>query len=49
MKEIRRRRHKQLVDDFKKRSRCWKLKAESLDLWITRFGKGYGPVEKQTM
>jgi hypothetical protein len=28
----------------------WKLKEEALDrtLWRTRFGRGYGPVGKQT-
>lgn len=39
------RRHKQL---FKGRTGYWNLKKEVLHrtLWITRFGKGYGPVVK---
>jgi hypothetical protein len=44
------RRRKQLVDDFKEKIRYWKLKEEALDrtLWRTRFGRGYGPVVRQT-
>jgi hypothetical protein len=44
------RRCKQLVDDLKKKRRYWKLKEEALDctLWRTRFGRGYGPVVRQT-
>jgi hypothetical protein len=46
----RRRRRKQLLDDLKGMRRYWKLKDEALDrtLWRTRFGRGYGPVVRQT-
>jgi hypothetical protein len=46
MTERRGRRRKQLLDDLKKERRYWKFKEEVLDrtLWITRFGRGYGPV-----
>jgi hypothetical protein len=45
---IRGRRSKQLLGDLKK-GHC-KLKKEALDctLWRTRFGRGYGPVVRQT-
>jgi hypothetical protein len=48
--ERRGRRRKQLLDDLKEKKRYWKLKEESLDriLWRTRFGRGYGPVVRQT-
>jgi hypothetical protein len=44
------RRSKQLLDDIKWNKRYWKLKEEALDctLWRTRFGRGYGPVVRQT-
>jgi hypothetical protein len=44
------RRRKQLLDDLKKTRRYWKLKEEALDriVWRTRFGRGYGPVVRQT-
>jgi hypothetical protein len=44
------RRRKQLLDDLKEKRRCWKLREEALDrtLWRTRFGRGYGPVVRQT-
>jgi hypothetical protein len=44
------RRRKQLMDDLKETNRYWKLKEEALDrtLWRTRFGRGYGPVVRQT-
>jgi hypothetical protein len=44
------RRRKQLLDDFKEKRRHWKLKEEALDRtqWRTRFGRGYGPVVRQT-
>jgi hypothetical protein len=44
------RRRKQLLDDLKEKKRYWKLKKEALDrtLWRTRFGRGYGPVVRQT-
>jgi hypothetical protein len=40
------RRRKQPLDDLKEKRRYWKLKEEALDrtLWITRFGRSYGPV-----
>jgi hypothetical protein len=44
------RRRKQLLDDFKKAKRYWKLKEEAQDpgLWRYQFGRGYGPVARQT-
>jgi hypothetical protein len=41
---------KQLLDDFKEMRRYWKLKEKAPDrtLWRTRFGKGCGPVVRQT-
>jgi hypothetical protein len=44
------RRRKQLLDDLKEKKRYWKLKEAALDrtLWRTRFGRGYGPVVRQT-
>jgi hypothetical protein len=41
---------KQLLDDLKEKRIYWKLKEEALDrtLWRTRFGRGYGPVVRQT-
>jgi hypothetical protein len=44
------RRRKQLLDDLNEKRRYWKLKEEALDhtLWRTRFGRGYGPVTRQT-
>jgi hypothetical protein len=48
--ERRGRRRKQLLDDLKKKRRHWNLKKESLNhtLQRTGFGKGYGPVARQT-
>jgi hypothetical protein len=45
-----RRRHKQVLDDLKEIRRYWKLKEEALDhtLWRNSFGRGYGPVIRQT-
>jgi hypothetical protein len=45
------RRCKQLLDDFKETIVYWKLKEEALDgtMWRTRFGRGYGPVLRQTV
>jgi hypothetical protein len=42
--------HKQLLDELKEKRRYWRLKEEALDrtLWRTRFGRGYGPVVRQT-
>jgi hypothetical protein len=44
------RRRKQLLDDLKENRRYCKFKEEALDrtLWRTRFGRGYGPVVRQT-
>jgi hypothetical protein len=44
------RRRRQLLDDFKEKKEYWKLREAALDrtLWRTRFGKGYGPVVRQT-
>jgi hypothetical protein len=44
------RRRKQLLDDVKEKRRYWKFKEEALDrtMWRTRFGRGYGPVVRQT-
>jgi hypothetical protein len=42
---------KQLLDDLKGARRYWKLKADALDPTLRRtlFGRGYGPVLRQTM
>jgi hypothetical protein len=44
------RRRRQLLDDLKEKRRYWKLKEEALDRtqWRTRFGRGNGPVVRQT-
>jgi hypothetical protein len=44
------RRRKQLLDDLKEKRRYWKFKEEVLSrtLWRIRFGRGYGPVVRQT-
>jgi hypothetical protein len=44
------RRLKQLLDDLKEKRRYWTLKEEAFHrtLWRTRFGRGYGPVVRQT-
>ena len=49
-KERRGRRRKQLLDNLKKTSEYWKLKAEALDRTLrrTRFGRSYVPVIRQT-
>jgi len=46
----RRRRHRQLLDNLKEKTGHWKLKEEALDrtVWRTSFGRGYGPVVRQT-
>jgi hypothetical protein len=42
-------RRKQLLNDLKEKRRYWKLKdALARTLWRTRFGRGYGPVVRQT-
>jgi hypothetical protein len=40
----------QLLDDLKELRGCWKRKEEALDRtqWRTRFGRGYGPVVRET-
>jgi hypothetical protein len=47
---IRGRRREQLLDDLKEKRGYWKLKEEALDrtVWRTCFGRGYGPVVRQT-
>jgi hypothetical protein len=42
---------KQLLNDLKETREYWKLKEEALDrtLWRTRFGRGCGPVIRQTV
>jgi len=49
-KRRRERRLKQLLHVLKENIRQWNLKEESLDrtFWRTRFGRGYGPVARQT-
>jgi hypothetical protein len=44
------RRRKQLLDDLKEKRGYFKLKEETLDRTVrrTRFGRGYGPVVRQT-
>jgi hypothetical protein len=44
------RRRKQLLDGLKEKRRYWKLKEEAPDrnIWRTCFGRGYGPVVRQT-
>jgi hypothetical protein len=43
-------RSKQLLDDIKEKSGCWKLKENALDciLWRTRFGRECGSVVKHS-
>jgi hypothetical protein len=50
MMKRRGRMRKQLLDDLKEKRRYWKLKEEALDrtVWRTRFGRGCGPVVRQT-
>jgi hypothetical protein len=47
---IRKKRRKQLVDDFKETRGYWKLKEDALDstLWGPGVGINYGPVVRQT-
>jgi hypothetical protein len=44
------RRRKQLLSDLKEKRGYWKLKEEALHrtLWGTRFGRGCGPVVRET-
>jgi len=41
---------KQLMDDLKEKRGYWKLEEEALDrtVWRTGFGRGCGPVARQT-
>jgi len=41
---------KQLLDDPEETRRSWKVKQEAVDhtVWRTGFGRGYGPVARQT-
>ena len=45
------RRRMQILSDVKEKRGYWKLKEEALDrtLWRTEFGRGYGPVVRQTI
>jgi len=45
------RRHKQILDNLKEMWVYWKMKVQALDctLWRTQFGRGYGPVMRQTL
>jgi hypothetical protein len=44
------RRSKKLLDDLQEKKRYWNLKEKALDRTVcrTRFGRGYGPVVRQT-
>jgi hypothetical protein len=44
------RRHRKLLDDLKERRGYSHLKEEALDrtMWRVRFGRGFGPVIRQT-
>ena len=44
------RRRRKLLDDLKERRRYSHLKDEALDraIWRVRFGRGFGPVVRQT-
>jgi len=44
------RRRRKLLDNLKERRRCSHLKEEALDrtMWRARFGRGFGPVVRQT-
>jgi hypothetical protein len=44
------RRCKQMMDDLKEKRRILEIEREVLDrsVWRTRFGRGYGPVVRQT-
>lgn len=45
-----RRRCKQVLDEFKEKRVYWKFKKDALDrtVWRSRFGRCYGPVLRQT-
>ena len=44
------RRRRKLLDDLEERRGCFHLKEEALDssVWTARFGRGFGPVVRQT-
>ena len=44
------RRRRKLLDDLKERRGCCHLKDEALDrtMWRARFGRGFGPLVRQT-
>jgi hypothetical protein len=44
------RRRRKLLDDLKERRGCSHLKEKALDrtMWRARFGRGFGPVVRQT-
>jgi hypothetical protein len=44
------RRRRKLLDDLKEKRGYFHLKEEALDrtMWRARFGRGFGPVERQT-
>jgi hypothetical protein len=46
----RERRRRELLDDFKERRGYFHLKEEALDrtVWMAQFGRGFGPVVRQT-
>jgi hypothetical protein len=48
--ERRGRRRRKLLDDLKERRGCSHLKEEALDrtMWRARYGRGFGPVVRQT-
>jgi len=50
MKGRRGRRRRKLLHDLKERTGYSHLKEEALDgtMWIARFGRGFGPVVRQT-
>jgi hypothetical protein len=50
VRERRGRRHRKLLVDFKERRGYSHLKEEALDctMWRARFGRGFGPVVRQT-
>ena len=50
VKGRRERRRKQLLLDLQEEGRYWTMKDEALDrtLWRTRFGRGFGPVVRET-
>jgi hypothetical protein len=47
---IRGRRRRKLLDDLKEKKEYFHMKEEALDrtVWRARFGRGFGPVVRQT-